>query len=316
MSKGEPSTKKVAYFARLEKLLDDNSKVFIVEADNVGSQQFHKIRISLRGQATILMGKNTMIRKVIKSKIAANPALEKLLSFVKGNIGFVFTNDDLRKVRDKLLAQRVEAPAKAGSLAPTDVYVEAQNTGMGPEKTAFFQALGIATKISKGTIEIVNRVHLVKKGEKVGPSEAALLNMLGVSPFTYGLSVRSIYDNGTVFNNDMLDIADEDLLKSFSSAIRNVTCISLALRIPTVAAVPHLVINAFKDTLAVAIATEYSFPAADKIKEYLKDPSKFAVAAAPVAAAAGSAPAAAKEEKKEEKKEDSDEADMGFGLFD
>ena len=49
-------------------------------------------------------------------------------------------------------------------------------------------------------------------------------------------------------------------------------------------------------------------------KEYLKDPSKFAVAAAPAAAAAA-APAAKKEEKKPEPESESDD-DMGFGLFD
>uniref|UniRef100_A0A6N2M6Z0 60S acidic ribosomal protein P0 n=1 Tax=Salix viminalis TaxID=40686 RepID=A0A6N2M6Z0_SALVM len=69
---------------------------------------------------------------------------------------------------------------------------------------------------------------------------------------------------------------------------------------------------------SVAVATEYSYPQAEEVKEFLKDPSKFAVAAAPVAAAAapGGAPAAAKEEeKKEEPAEESDD-DMGFGLFD
>lgn len=50
---------------------------------------------------------------------------------------------------------KVAAPAKAGALAPIDVYLEAQNTGMGPEKTSFFQALSIPTKISRGTIEIL-----------------------------------------------------------------------------------------------------------------------------------------------------------------
>lgn len=265
MSKGDSQQRKADYFSRLNTLLDTYSKIFLVEADNVGSNQMHKIRINLRGKAVILMGKNTMLRKAMRGRLGQYPALEKLLPYVVGNIGFVFTNEDLRITRDSLLQERTAAPAKAGALAPADVFVEAQNTGMGPEKTSFYQALGIATKISKGTIEIINRVHLVKKGDKVGASEAALLNMLGVSPFTYGLSVRSIYDNGTVFNNDMLDIADEDLLKSLSAAIRNVTSISLALRIPTVAAVPHLVIKAFKDTLAIAVATEISFPAADKV---------------------------------------------------
>ena len=49
-------------------------------------------------------------------------------------------------------------------------------------------------------------------------------------------------------------------------------------------------------------------------KEYLKDPSKFAVAAA-ASAPAPSGGEEKKEEKKEESEEDSDD-DMGFGLFD
>ena len=50
------------------------------------------------------------------------------------------------------------APAKAGAIAPIDVYVPPGNTGLGPEKTSFFQALHIGTKISKGTIEILVRI--------------------------------------------------------------------------------------------------------------------------------------------------------------
>lgn len=271
--------RKADYFVRLNKLLDTYGKIFLVEADNVGSNQMHKIRISLRGTAVILMGKNTMIRKAIRGRLAAHPALEKILSHVVGNIGFVFTNDDLRTTRDLLLKERTAAPAKAGSLAPADVFIDAQNTGMGPEKTSFFQALGIATKITKGTIEIINQVHLIKKGDKVGASEATLLNMLGVSPFTYGLVVRVIYENGAVFKSEILDISDEDLLTNLTEAVKNVAAFSLAISFPTVASVPHIVIKAFKEILAISIATDYTFPASEKIKEYLADPSKFAAAA-------------------------------------
>ena len=81
---------------------------------------------------------------------------------IRGNVGFVFTNGDLSEVREKLLSNKVRAPAKPGALAPSDVIIPAMNTGLGPEKTSFFQALAIATKISKGTIEIINDVHIVK----------------------------------------------------------------------------------------------------------------------------------------------------------
>jgi len=64
-----------------------------------------------------------------------------------------------------------------------------------------------------------------------------------------------------------------------------------------------------KKLLAVAAATDITFPAAEKMKAFLADPSAFAVAAAPAAAA---------EEKKEEAKaesEDESDSDMGFDLF-
>lgn len=74
---------------------------------------------------------------------------------MRGNVGFVFTRGDLVEVRDKLLENKVRAPARNGAIAPCPVIIPAQNTGLGPEKTSFFQALSIPTKISKGTIEII-----------------------------------------------------------------------------------------------------------------------------------------------------------------
>lgn len=46
-----------------------------------------------------------------------------------------------------------------------------------------------------GTIEIINDVHILKPGDKVGASEATLLNMLNISPFSYGLVVKQVCTN-------------------------------------------------------------------------------------------------------------------------
>jgi len=182
MGREDKASWKANYFSKLVQYLEEYPKCFIVGADNVGSKQMQQIRIGLRGTAVVLMGKNTMMRKAIKGHVEKNPALEKLLPHIRGNVGFVFTNAELSDVREKLLENKVQAPAKPGAIAPMDVIVPAQNTGLGPEKTSFFQALAIATKISKGTIEMINDVHILKEGEKVGASEATLLNMLNISP--------------------------------------------------------------------------------------------------------------------------------------
>jgi len=315
MVREDKSTWKANYFEKLTTLLDEYPKCFIVGADNVGSKQMQEIRIALRGQAIVLMGKNTMMRKAIRGHLENNPDLERLLPHIKQNVGFVFTKEELTHVRDLLLANKVKAPAKAGAIAPLDVVVPAQNTGMGPEKTSFFQALSIPTKITKGTIEIIKDVPLIKTGDKVGMSESTLLNMLKISPFTYGLIIQKVYDSGSVFDPEILDITDEDLLSKFSAGVANVAALSLAISYPTVASVPHSVVNGMKNLLAIAAATEITFKEAETVKAFLADPSAFA-AAAPVAAAADAPAAAAAAEAAPEEEEEEEDDDMGFGLFD
>jgi len=309
---------KSKYFTKMLQLLDEYPKCFIVGADNVGSSQMQKIRISLRGHAVILMGKNTMMKKAIRGHLEKNPNLEKILPHIFENVGFVFTKQDLSFIREKLQSNKVAAPAKAGAIAPCDVTLPAQVTNMGPEKTSFFQALQITTKITRGTIEIINDIALIKKGDKVGASEATLLNMLNISPFSYGLTVKQVYDSGACFDPAILDIKPEDLRAKFVEGVRNVAAVSLQIGYPTVASAPHSIVNGFKNLLAIAAATEIEFAQAKGIKEYLKDPSKFAAAAAPAAPAASASVAAAPAKEKEKPKEESEEedGDMGFGLFD
>jgi large subunit ribosomal protein LP0 len=317
MVKEDRASWKAGYFDKMTGLLDEYPKCFIVGADNVGSRQMQRIRMALRGQAVVLMGKNTMMRKAIRRHLENNAALEKLLPYIKGNVGLVFTKEDLSEISRIIKENKVEAPAKAGAIANLDVTVPAQCTVLGPEKTSFFQALSIQTKITKGTIEILNDVKLIKIGDKVGASEATLLNMLGISPFQYGLEIEMVYDSGTVFELEILNITDDDIRAKFLECVSNVSSLSLAIGYPTLASAPHSIINGFKNLLSIAAVTEIEFEQAKSLKEFLKDPSKFAAAAAPAAAAA--APAAAAAEKKVEKKEESEEEeddDMGFGLFD
>ncbi|KAG7192477.1 ribosomal protein P0 (A0) (L10E) [Scheffersomyces spartinae] len=310
---GGTREKKVEYFAKLRELLEEYKSIFIVGVDNVSSQQMHEVRKALRGDAVVLMGKNTMVRRALRGFISDLPEFEKLLPYIKGNVGFIFTNKDLKTIRDDIVSNVVAAPAKAGAIAPMDVYVPAGNTGMEPGKTSFFQALGVPTKIARGTIEIVSDVKVLSKDQKVGPSEATLLNMLNISPFTYGLTVVQVYDNGQVFPSSILDITDDELISHFVAAINQIASISLATGYPTLPSVGHSVINHYKNVLALSIATDYTFEGSEAIKDRLANPEAYA-AAAPAAAAASEDAAPAEEAAAEEADESDD--DMGFGLFD
>ncbi|MBW0524744.1 hypothetical protein O181_064459 [Austropuccinia psidii MF-1] len=303
---------KEAYFNKLRDLMAEFPSAFIVNVDNVGSNQMHQIRQSLRGKGVVLMGKNTMVRRAIRNIMGDNPQYERLLPLVKGNIGFVFTSGDLKEVRNLITANKVAAPAKAGAFAPLDVYVPAGNTGMEPGKTSFFQALGIHTKIARGTIEIVSDIKIVTAGSRVGASEATLLNLLKISPFTYGMTVVSIYDNGNIFSPTVLDVDEQTLIDHFLSGIKTIAAISLAANYPTIASVPHSLVNSYKNLIAIALTTDYMFEGAQKAKDYLDNPEAFAAAAAP---AASSAPAAATEATKEAEPEEEEDEDLGLDLF-
>jgi len=306
--------RKTEYFERMKSLLATYSKCFIVEIDNVGSMQLQTTRGGLRGRAELLMGKNTMMRKCIREFVSDNPGtpVAQLEACCRGNVGFVFTNGDLGEIRTVLESNVRPAPARVGSIAPIDVVVPKGPTGCDPGQTAFFQTLQIATKITKGQIEMTNDTHLITAGEKVTASQAALLQKLSIEPFTYGLVLKSVYDSGSLFDAKVLDITDDVLAAKFIAALNTISKMSLALAYPTQASVTHSIANAFKAILAVTVELEkYTFDKAEIYKAYLADPSAFAGSGGGDSGGGGgdaAAPAA------EEEKEEEEEMDLGGGM--
>lgn len=299
-------------------MLSTYTKCFVVCVDNVGSQQLNSTRKQMRGTAEILMGKNTLMRKVLRKFLNENPGhfFASLEAKMAGNVGFVFTNADLPKVRDMILANRVPAPARVNAISPVDVVVPAGPTGCDPGQTSFFQVLQVPTKIVKGQIEITSNVNLIKTGDKVGASEATLLQKLNIKPFSYGLLIDVVFDKGSMFSVDVLDIDAAYLASKFSFTCSRVAAISLQIGYPTQVSLPHSIGNAFKSLVAVTVNLDnYSFPKAEPFRAFLKDPSAFAAVAAPAAgggaapaAAAAAAPAAPKEE-------EVDALDGGMDMF-
>lgn len=313
--------KKAKYFEKVQVLLAKYNKCFVVHCDNVGSRQIAEVRIALRGatandeeRAIMLMGKNTMMRRAFAIFLEANPghSCEAMVPLLVGNVGLIFTNDDLNEVSEIIKNNKKEAPAKAGSFAPVTVVIPAGPTGADPGATAFFQALQIPTKIARGQIEITADVTLVKAGEKVNSSHAALLKRLEMKPFYYGLVINWVYDDGSIFGPEVLALTDAAIIAKFMTGVRNIAALGLKIGYPTIASIPHSLSNALKHLVAIVCADEitYSFEKAEPYLAYLADPSAFAAAAGPAAAGGEEAAAAVEEEEEEEE-------DVGVGgLFD
>ena len=298
---------KQQYNDKLCKMLEEHDKAFLVHADNVGSRQFMDIRTALRPESCILMGKNTMMRKCMRdfAERTGNHQWDIMEKQLVGNVGIVFTKGELTEVRAKIAEHVVPAPARMNAVAPLDVIVPAGPTGMEPSQTGFFQVLNIATKINKGSIEILSDVTVVKEGEKVTSSAATLLAKMGFTPFFYGLETQMVYDKGNMYDVAVLDISDDDIAAMFGTGLKSLAALSLAANYPTIAAVPHALINGYKNILALTLDTDYTFPLAEKAMAM--------AAAAPAGGGGGGGGAAAKAPEPEEEEE---EEGGDFDLFD
>jgi len=126
-------------------------------------------------------------------------------------------------------------------------------------------------------------VNVFIAGTRVGPSEAALLNTLNISPSTSGMTVVKIFNSESAFTPDVLDVFDTELIDRSLSSIKTIVVISLILSYPTIVSASNLLVNAYKDLTPVSITINYMSEVSEKVKEYLANPEPFAVAAVPAA---------------------------------
>merc|ERR1712037_232333 len=249
MPKRTKKQSKAARWSEFQEAAVAFNKCLFVEVDNVTSKQISVMRKELRAMgAKMIMGKNTQLKAAIadlqvepdekihedfeerKARFQPRPYLNIIKEQLKDNTGLIFTNGDLSAVKDILDSHVRGAPAKVGAIAPKDVIVPPGPTGMDPKQTGFFQALNIATKIVKAQIEIVNPVTVINAGDKVSPSQAALLDKLKIMPFEYKMNIKSFMEGGKLVDAKVLSITAEDILDNFAKNANNLTFLSMHSR--------------------------------------------------------------------------------------
>merc|ERR1719183_173318 len=138
-----------------------------------------------------------MVRRCIRDLTAdgSHPEWQAICDVMVGNLGFMFTNGPLDELEEVVKEFVKPAAAKAGVIAPVDCVIPKGPTGLDPAQTSFFQALNIATKINKGSIEIINDCKVLTEGG--------------------------------VFDPSVLKITDSDLIAKFAQGVANVATLSM-----------------------------------------------------------------------------------------
>lgn len=297
-------------------------QVIVVDLNNINTDQITKTRIALRKEkATVLIGKNSIVKVAIdiltreddpkwenhhyQKQYPKRMNLKQFLPLVEGKIGYVFSHKSYSELKPIIEKEVVKVPAKAGVIAQTDVIVPAQQTNIDPGKIIEFQRIGMQVKTNKSALEITKDHKLCSKGEIVSETVSAMCRLLGIVPFEYALKVLSVYINGNILGEEIINFDQNKLLALFQDNARLVTAVSLEAGLPNALSIPHLMVNTFKSLLAVGNEAGFKFK---ELENALNSQ-----AAAPKAEDKKDDKKPAKEEKKKEEPKEEVVEDVDFG---
>jgi large subunit ribosomal protein L10 len=216
----EYSPKKTETIDKVAKFAKEYPVIVVAQLSKVRSAQLMAVRKVLRGQAEIIVVKNKLA--ILALKKAGIKNADELLTHLTGQNALIFSSLDPFKVYLLLERNRVNLPARAGDIAPSDIVVPAGNTGQpaGPVLSEFREA-GVPTKIESGSIWIVKDSVAAKAGTQISPKLASLFSKLGIKPIRAGLSIALAYENGLVYAADAVAIDLDKYRSDLISGLRD-----------------------------------------------------------------------------------------------
>ena len=317
------------YADKIKKFSEKYSIVGVLDVEGLPAPQFQRIRASIKKNAEVLIVKRNIIELTLNELESKYSGISELVKKATGVVGLVFTNDNPFTLFKFVQKNKSSAPAKAGAVAPKDIIVPAGPTSFSPGPIiGELGAFKIKAGINAGKVEIKEDSLVAKEGDEISEGLAGILTRLGIEPMEVGLNIKAIYEEGTIYGRDVLDVDSDAILENLKGAASESFHLALGLSYATSETVPVLLGQGARESLALGL--EIAHPAAETIKQLLakadsqgngvamslpedvRPAGARAVTAAPVAAASNDA--SANEESKKEEKEAVPEADAAAGL--
>ena len=252
----------------LKEILSQYNTVGIASLEKVRAAQFQKLRKKLEKIASFRVVKNSLITRAV-SETKDKAGIEKLEEYLTGSNLYLFTNLNPFKLVILLDKSRVNATARAGDLAAFDVTVPAGNTGLPPGPIiSQFSAVGLRTRIEAGSVYVSRATMVVKKGEPIGAQLASLLSKLGIKPVEVGLSLKVVYDDGSILTEEDLTVDLDEFRKSVEEAHQFAFNLSLEAVYPLPENVSYLLRRGHQEAYSLALNAGISTP--DTVKDLIR----------------------------------------------
>ena len=129
----------------------------------------------------------------------------------------------------KILKENISsAPAKLGSVAPSDIVIPKGSTGLPPGPAiSTLQKVGLKTTVDKGKIAIADDKVVVKSGETVSEDIVNALNLLKIEPMEISLNLVAAWQDEKIYDKSVLDIDVNEYLNSINLAVHQMINLSL-----------------------------------------------------------------------------------------
>ncbi|MBI2597614.1 MAG: 50S ribosomal protein L10 [Candidatus Diapherotrites archaeon] len=182
---------------------------------------------------------------------------EALKGFVGKSCAVIFTDINPFELFSFLKKNKGSVAAKAGQIAPEDILIQARDTGLPPGPAlSDLKASGLDVRVLGQTIVIAKDKVVTKKGEPVSKAVAGTLSKLDIKPIKIGMRVLSVFENGQLFDENVLDIDTQKVFQEFVAAYNLALNLAFNSRYFSKETIPLLVVKAFREAKAVALEFE------------------------------------------------------------
>ncbi|MQY62069.1 50S ribosomal protein L10 [archaeon] len=244
----------------LKEFISQYNAMGIASLEKVRAAQLQKLRKKLEKIAHFRVVKNSLITRAV-SETKDKVGIEKLEEYLTGSNLYLFTNLNPFKLVILLEKSRVTASARAGDVAAFDVIVPAGNTGLPPGPIiSQFSAVGLRTRIESGSVWVSKATMVVKKGEPISVQLASLLSKLGTKPVELGLSLKVVYDDGSILTEEDLTVDLDEVRRSVEEAHQCAFSLSLEAAIPLPENISFLLRRGHQEAYSLALNAGVSTP--------------------------------------------------------
>lgn len=210
----------------LKNLLETYNVVGILNMQSLPAKQLQQIRNNLKGIAVIKMSRKSLMKKALEGSTKKDIRL--LEARMINSPSIIFSNENPFRLFSIIKSNRSAAPAKAGTIAANDIVIQKGKTGIPPGPAiSTLQKLNLKTSVQEGKIAIIADKTAVKTGEMITSDMVNAFNLLKMEPVDIGLDVVAVWENGTIYGKDVLDIDVNDYRNRVILAVSSMINLSI-----------------------------------------------------------------------------------------